>query len=124
MLQIIINNSSMIPIYLQVANCIKQQIISKQLKANEALPSVRNLSCQLKISALTVKKSYDYLEQHGYIVTVHGKGSYIADVSQEISQEIKIKEVEDDFAKAIEKANLLHLSKQEIKDIVELLLEQ
>ena len=74
-MQIILNNASMIPIYEQLAEQVKSQILSGVLPENEALPSVRTLSASLKISALTVKKAYDKLEEDGFVVTVHGKGT-------------------------------------------------
>ena len=77
-MKIIINNTSMVPIYEQIMEQIKAQIISGQLKENDILPSVRTMAKELKISALTVKKAYDNLEAEGMTVTVHGKGTYVA----------------------------------------------
>ena len=76
-MQIIINHSSMVPIYEQIIEQVKALILKGELKENDPLPSVRSLSKELKISALTVKKAYDNLEQEGFTVTVHGKGTYI-----------------------------------------------
>ena len=70
-MHIIINNSSMVPIYEQVADQIKKDIVSGNLKENEALPSVRSLAAELRISALTVKKVYDKLEEEGFVVTLN-----------------------------------------------------
>ena len=80
-MNIIINNSSMQPIYEQIVEQIKAAIMKEVLKKEESLPSVRTLSKDLRISALTVKKAYDMLEQDGFIVTVHGKGSFVAGVN-------------------------------------------
>ena len=77
-MHIILNNSSMIPIYEQIVDQVKNQIIAAEILENEALPSVRALSAELKISALTVKKAYDRLEEEGFVVTVHGKGTFVA----------------------------------------------
>ena len=77
-MNIIINNSSMQPIYEQIVEQIKAAIMKEELKAEESLPSVRTLSKDLRISALTVKKAYDTLEQEGFIITVHGKGTHSA----------------------------------------------
>ena len=77
-MQIILNNASMIPIYEQLVEQVKNLILSGELPENEALPSVRTLAAALKISALTVKKAYDKLEEDGFVVTVHGKGTYVA----------------------------------------------
>ena len=74
-MNLIINNSSQTPIYEQIVDQVKEQIIRGNLKEGNALPSVRAMAKELRISALTVKKAYDALEQEGYVVTVHGKGS-------------------------------------------------
>ena len=74
-MKIIINTSSMVPIYEQIIDQIKTMIRKQELKQNDQLPSVRALSKELKISALTVKKAYDELEREGFTVTIHGKGS-------------------------------------------------
>ena len=74
-MKIIINHSSMQPIYEQITDQIKAMIIDGTLKEEEMLPSVRTLAKELKISALTVKKAYDFLEEEGFVVTVHGKGA-------------------------------------------------
>ncbi len=75
-MNIIINISSMTPIYEQITDGIKRLITAGAVKENDPLPSVRALSRELRISALTVKKAYGLLEEEGYIITVHGKGSY------------------------------------------------
>ena len=95
-MKIIINNSSMVPIYEQIIEQIKAMIINGILKENDILPSVRSLSKELKISALTVKKAYDYLEEEGFTVTVHGKGTYVGAANQEMLKEEQRKEVESD----------------------------
>ena len=77
-MKIIINTSLMVPIYEQIVDQIKMLIRNGELKENDNLPSVRTLSKELKISALTVKKAYDNLESEGFTVTVHGKGTYVA----------------------------------------------
>ena len=74
-MNIIINNSSFQPIYEQIVEQIKDSIVKGRLKENDMLPSVRSLSKEIRVSALTVKKAYDELEQEGFIITVHGKGS-------------------------------------------------
>ncbi len=77
-MHIIVNNTSMTPIYEQIMEQVKTAIINGELTENTLLPSVRGLSKELKISALTVKKAYDNLEQEGFTVTVHGKGTFIS----------------------------------------------
>ena len=83
-MKLIINNSSMQPIYEQICTQIKNKILSGELKQEEMLPSVRTFAKELRVSALTVKKAYDALEQEGFIVTVHGKGSFVSGVNQEL----------------------------------------
>lgn len=123
-MHIIINNSSMIPIYEQVVDQIKKEIISGELKENEALPSVRTLSSELRISALTVKKAYDKLEQDGFVVTVHGKGTYISPTDRSLAMEARRKDVEEDFAKAVDKAREVGMTVEEIREILDIILEE
>ncbi|MGN0580319.1 MAG: GntR family transcriptional regulator [Ruminococcus sp.] len=120
----IINNASMIPIYEQLVDQLKNQIISGELQETEALPSVRTLSGTLKISALTVKKAYDKLEEDGFVVTVHGKGTYVAPTNRALAMEARRKAVEEDFAKALEKAKSVGMSADEIREIIDILLEE
>ena len=95
-MHIILNNSSMIPIYEQLMDQVKKEIIAGNLKENEPLPSVRTLSGELKISALTVKKAYDKLEEEGFVITVHGKGTFVSATDLQLSKEARRKSVEDD----------------------------
>ena len=95
-MRIIINNNSMIPIYEQVVSQIKSNIINGELKEGDILPSVRALSSELKISALTVKKAYDYLETEGFVTTVHGKGTFVNAADRQLAYEARRIAVEDD----------------------------
>ncbi len=88
-MKLIINNSSMQPIYEQIVSQIKKFIMSGDLQEGAMLPSVRTLSKELKVSALTVKKAYDALDAEGFVVTVHGKGSFVTLASQELMLEEK-----------------------------------
>ena len=123
-MKIIINNSSMVPIYEQIIEQIKAMIINGILKENDILPSVRSLSKELKISALTVKKAYDYLEEVGFTVTVHGKGTYVGAANQEMLKEEQRKEVESDLEKAIQKGLRSGMSKEEMKELFHLIMEE
>lgn len=122
-MKIILNNSSMVPIYEQLIDQIKSEIVDGTLAARMPLPSVRTLSGELKISALTVKKAYDRLEEDGFIVTVHGKGSFVAETDRSLALEACRKAVEDEFANVIQKARNFGLSQEEILDIVSIILE-
>ena len=123
-MRIIINNSLMTPIYEQIVEQIKALIRQGELRENDILPSVRTLSNELKISALTVKKAYDYLEEEGFTVTVHGKGSYVAATNTELFLEEQKKELEADLEAAILKGKRYGISKEDIKSLFELLLEE
>ncbi len=122
-MKIIINSSSMVPIYEQIMDQIKAQITAGDLKENDILPSVRTLAKDLKISALTVKKAYDNLEQEGYTVTVHGKGTYVAAASTERMLEEQRREVESDLEKAVEKGRRCGLKDEEIRELFDLIME-
>ena len=122
-MRIILNNSSMVPIYEQLMDQIKNEIISGSLAENEVLPSVRALSAELRISALTVKKAYDRLEEEGFVITVHGKGTYVAATDRQLALEARKKTVEDAFASAVQKASAVGFTKDDILEIVKILLE-
>lgn len=123
-MKIILNNSSMVPIYEQLMSQVKNEIIMGNLPTDQPLPSVRTLSGELKISALTVKKAYDKLEEEGFVVTVHGKGTFVAATDRSLAIEARRKAVEDDLCKAIDKAKLIGLSSQDIRDMIDIILEE
>lgn len=123
-MHIILNHSSMVPIYEQLMEQIKSEIMNASLKENDALPSVRTLAGELRISALTVKKAYDKLEEDGFVTTVHGKGTYVTASDRQLALEARTKAVESDFQKAIDRAKVIGLSKDEILEIVTLLLDE
>lgn len=122
-MNIIINNSSMIPIYEQIVERIKLLIRNGELKENDALPSVRSLSKELRISALTVKKAYDTLESEGFTVTIHGKGTYVAATNKELIFEEQRKEIESDLERIIQKGRRYDISNEDLRAMFELILE-
>lgn len=122
-MKLIINGSSMVPIYEQIMDQIKTLIRNGELIENDALPSVRSLSKDLKISALTVKKAYDHLEQEGFTVTIHGKGTYVAATNKELLLEEQRKEIETDLELAIQKGKRYGLTTKELKELFEIILE-
>ena len=122
-MKLIINNSSMQPIYEQIVEQIKGLIVRGELKEEEILPSVRTLSRDLKISALTVKKAYDHLEEEGFIITVHGKGSFVAPANRDLLLEENRKQVETDLEMAIRKGRSCGMNDQEIRTLFEIVLE-
>lgn len=122
-MNIIINHSSMVQIYEQIVDVVKTQIRKGELKEDENLPSVRMLAKELKISALTVKKAYDALEEEGFAITIHGKGTYITAANTELLLEEQKKEIEADLEKAVFKARRCGISDEELKNLLELILE-
>lgn len=122
-MNIIINNSSMQPIYEQIVEQIKLAIMKEQLKADEALPSVRNLSKDLRISALTVKKAYDTLEMEGFVITVHGKGSFVAGVNPKLRKEEQKKEIEREMENIIRRGKSYGMTGTELSELFQLILE-
>lgn len=111
-MHIILNHSSMVPIYEQLMEQIKSDIIQSELKEGEALPSVRTLAGELRISALTVKKAYDKLEEEGFVTTVHGKGTYVSASDKQLALEARQKAIEDDFDKVIDRALSMGMKKR------------
>lgn len=123
-MHIILNHSSMVPIYEQLMEQIKSEIIEQKILEGEVLPSVRALAKELRISALTVKKAYDKLEEEGFVTTIHGKGTYVTASDKQLAMEARRKAVEADFEKAIEKAKMVGLDRNEIMEMVQLFLEE
>ncbi|MCP1101574.1 GntR family transcriptional regulator [Aequitasia blattaphilus] len=122
-MQIIVNSSLMVPIYEQIVEQIKTLIRDGKLEENSVLPSVRSLSKDLKISALTVKKAYDTLETEGFTITVHGKGTYVAPTNTEALFEEQKKEVEKDLEMAIQKGRRIGIDDEDIKKLFDLIME-
>jgi GntR family transcriptional regulator len=120
---IIISNSANEPIYLQIINQIKSQILTGDLKEGQPLPSIRSLAKELEISVITTKRAYDELEKDEFIVTVAGKGSYVAPVNANILKENKMKMIEQKLSETITEAKLIGMSLEELKKILELLYE-
>ena len=122
-MQIIIQNSSQMPIYEQITRQIKEQIAGGLLLMGAPLPSVRALAKELKISALTVKKAYDGLEQEGFITTVHGKGSFVAGVGKNLLDEEAKRELERRMEEVTMMARRIGVDKEELKSLIDLLME-
>ncbi|MCF2682584.1 GntR family transcriptional regulator [Faecalicatena contorta] len=122
-MNVIINHSSMQPIYEQICDQLKEKIMHGELQEDTMLPSVRTLAKELKVSALTVKKAYDALEEEGFVVTVHGKGSFVACANQMTMLEEKKREVEADLEMAIRKGRSCGMSNQEIAELFQIVLE-
>ena len=123
-MNIIISNSSDIPIFKQISTSIKTSIYNGELEEGEALPSVRILANDLKISFLTVKRAYDELEAEGLIKTIPGKGSFIAPKNLELMKEEKLKEIQDLMDQIYKIAKLSNISKEEIQELFTIIFEE
>lgn len=122
-MHLVISNSSSVPIYEQIKEQIIEQIMNNELKEDEMLPSIRSLSKDIRISLMTIKKAYDQLESDGYIVSIAGKGTFVASRNSNLVKEHAQKEIEDNIQKAIDLAVRYDISKDEIIDLVNMLYE-
>lgn len=118
---VLIDNRSGTPIYDQIFTQIKNQILSGALSENEALPSIRSLAKDLRISVITTKRAYDELEGAGFIFTVPGKGSFVAARDTELIREENLRQIEDHMKEIQLLANACGLSRQELGEIYDLL---
>ena len=123
-MNIIITNSSGLPIFEQIENAIKEAIFSNELKEGEMLPSVRSLANDLKISFLTVKRAYDELEKAGFIKTVQGKGSYVSPKNLNLIKEEKLKEIQNYIEKIYEVSKISNISKEEVIELFKMIFEE
>ena len=109
-----INNSSDDPIYLQIKNQIKAQIISGELKVGEQLPSIRFLAKELRVSMITAKRAFDELELDGFINSVQGKGNFVAAQNREFIREEYLKRVESKLQEVVELSEIVGVSNDEL----------
>lgn len=123
-MNIIISNSINKPIYEQVKDQIKNKILLNELKTGELLPSIRSLAKDLRISVITTKNAYEELEKEGYVETIPGKGTYVANKNIELIREEQLKKVESLIDSAVSIAKISNISKKEIQNILDILYEE
>lgn len=123
-MNIILSNSSTLPIYEEIKIAIKEAIFSNELKEEEMLPSVRAMANELKISFLTVKRAYDELEQEGYIKTLPGKGSFVSPKNLELIKEEKLTEIQCYIEKIYDISKISNISEEEIKELFKMIFEE
>ena len=123
-MDIIISNSSNDPIYLQIVNQIKAMIMSGELSPGDALPSMRNLAMQMRVSLITTKRAYEELERDGFIETYTGKGSFVKAQNAEFLKEENLKQIEQLLSEAVDKAKMSGVSQEEMQDILNMLYEE
>lgn len=119
-----LSNVSEKPIYEQITDQLKQAILSGMLVTGDALPSIRALAKELKISVMTTKRAYADLERDGFIETVAGKGSFVTQRNQEFLREELIRQIEVHLTKAVSIAKTANVRKEELLELLDLLLEE
>ena len=120
-MKIIISNDSGLPIYEQIKNQIKAQIVVGELKADEDLPGMRTLASDLKVSVITTKRAYNDLEQEGYIYSMPGKGSFVKKLNEEVVRENALEEKEKYFTDAMTVAKAAGIEIEELQEILKTL---
>lgn len=123
-MEIILSNVDGTPIYEQIVRQIKAKIVGGELKAGEALPSMRLLAKELRISVITTKRAYEELEREGFIITQTGRGSFVAPVCVELLREEQLRAVEEHLTNAVRAAHLGNLDETEFLDIAKTLFEE
>lgn len=123
-MNIIISNSGEIPIYDQIARQIKNAVIAGELQPGEALPSLRFLAKELRVSVISTNRAYEELEREGYITSVPGKGSFVAKLNRELLREEQFRKVESYLGCAVEAARMAGITCEEMEELVRTLYEE
>lgn len=123
-MNIIISNTSNIPIYEQVKEQIKNMIITNVLKTGDQLPSIRSLAKDLSISVITTKNAYEELEREGYVETIPAKGTYVSNKNIELIKEEQLQKIENLMDTIVSIAKLSNITKDEIKSILDIFYEE
>ena len=123
-MELIIRNTAGQPIYDQISSQITAQIIAGTLSPGEALPSIRALAKDLKISVITTKRAYDELEAEGFLYTVAGKGCFVAEKNLDLVREQQLKDLEGHLAAAVELAKSCKVSREELHEMLRILSEE
>lgn len=122
-MDIIIRNTGDVPIYEQIVRQIKAQILRGELKEGDALPSMRLLAKELRISVITTKRAYEELEREDFILTVPGKGSFVAPQNAELVREDTLRRVEEHLSRAVDAARTGGIGRAEVNELLDLLWE-
>ena len=123
-MQIIIQPQGTLAIYEQIVNQLKNAIVTGDLKAGEALPSIRGLAADLAVSVITTKRAYEELEEQGLIYSVPGRGFFVCSRKLEMLKEKKIQDIEKHMGELIKECKSAELSKQNMMDMLDLLYEE
>ena len=122
-MNIYIDNKSGLPIYDQIYSQIKSQIMNGSLMEDEALPSIRNLAKDLRISVITTKRAYDELENEGFVYTIAGKGCFVAPKNLDLLREQNLKQIEEYLEKVMQLASATNLAKKDLIEMIHMLEE-
>ena len=120
-MDIILSNSSGKPIYEQIADQVKEQIMTGALSAGDALPSMRLLAKELRISVITTKRAYEELERAGFLENVPGKGCFVAPQNRELMREAQLRRVEERLSQAVDEARKGGFSLEELQEMLNIL---
>lgn len=123
-MNIVISTTSKEPLFQQIKEQIKQQIFSEKLKEGDALPSMRVLAKELKVSVITTKRAYEDLEQEGFLVSSVGRGTFVAGQQAHVLKEWQIREIENEIEKIVQSSQTIGLSKQELIELINLYFEE
>ncbi len=123
-MEIIISNSSGVPIYEQIKEQIKDKIVSNELKAGELLPSIRTLAKDLRCSVITTKNAYEELVNEGYVKTIPAKGFYVAEINMEVAREEQLNKIESLLDSAVSIAKMHNIQRKTIDEILDILYEE
>lgn len=123
-MEIIISNSSGVPIYEQIKEQIKAKIVSNELKSGELLPSIRTLAKDLRCSVITTKNAYEELVRDGYVVTIPSKGFYVAEVNLDVAREEQLNKIENLLDTVVSLAKTNNIEKETITEILDILYEE
>ena len=120
---ILLDNRSGQPIYEQITDQIRAQILSGELRPDEALPSIRSLAKDLRISVITTKRAYEELEQEGFLYTVAGKGCFVAEKNTELLREEDLRRIEEHLSEIRRLAARCGLTRSELREMLEIMEE-
>lgn len=123
-MDIIISNSSSIPLYDQVVSQIKHLILTNELKQDEMLPSIRALAKELQVSIITIKRAYEELDAEGFIKTIPGKGTYVSGANLERLKEARISQIEQQLEEIVTAAKAVDLSLEDLISRLTLIYEE
>ncbi len=121
---ILLDNRSGQPIYEQITDQIRAQILSGELRPDEALPSIRSLAKDLRISVITTKRAYEELERAGFLYTVAGKGCFVAEKNTELLREENLSRIEEHLAEIRRLAAQCGLTRRELREMLEIMEEE